>query len=678
MPASYATALAVLACGGGHDNENAPPPPDPAGASNPTPGSSGGFLNEDSGLGLGAGASGPVTAGAGGTSGAGSGSAPTGLGGTTAPHDQTSVGGASGGLDGPGGQALSPAADPPGGAPPASATTGGSTASQGEEGGSAGDAAGRSTGGEAGLSGGAAGTAGSAGDAGAVAPGLPVAFLASPTFVGNDNPAAPQVGVLRMQTDVPASGHATVSGGDEEWTVDLPSGTSFERPILGLKPDTTYSVTVTVSAGDNTLTAGPLEWTSPSLPEDFIPFEVTLSEPAQMEPGMTLFAVRDGWAMTRAPILVVDHQGTVRWYFMDPENRVQEDLRQLDNGHLFFGRDFCSLREIDWLGNVVGMWHADENPRGCDAPPGSIGVATTDFHHESLVMPNGNILVLSTETRTVAGYPTDEDDADAPTESALVLGSVIVEFTPEGEIVKKISLLDLLDPTRIGRDSLDTMWPSQHVQGGQRARDWDHANAVIYDEPSDSYYVSLRHQDAVLKVNRADETLTWILGTPANWQPPWSDKLLAPVGDLLWPFHQHAVEVNPLGLGVYDNGNYRAAAFENMDPAEPEFSRAVVYDIDEQAMTVTEAWSYGAPTGENSFFSTGMGDSDWQPATGNMLITNSELVIPPDDALGEDTTYTQILEVTADGTRVFELSTLGEPESAYPAYRAERIPDIRQ
>jgi hypothetical protein len=305
-------------------------------------------------------------------------------------------------------------------------------------------------------------------------------------------------------------------------------------------------------------------------------------------------------------------------------------------------------------------------------------VAVVDFHHESSVLASGNLLTLSTETRTVNGMPTDEDDPDAPRETALVMGSAIVEFSPQGEIIKRISLLDLLDPTRIGRDTLDTSWPSQHVAAGQQPLDWDHANAVIYDAASDSYYASLRHQDAVVKVNRTTETLTWLLGNPANWVAPWSDKLLTPVGDLLWPFHQHAVELNALGVGLYDNGNYRAAAFEAFDPEVPQFSRAVAYAVDEAAMTVSEAWSYGPPSGEGSFFSTGMGDADWQPVTGNVLITSSELVIEADTPMGADTTYTQLLEVTPDGTRVFELSTQGEAGSAYPAYRAERIPDLRR
>lgn len=73
-----------------------------------------------------------------------------------------------------------------------------------------------------------------------------------------------------------------------------------------------------------------------------------------------------------------------------------------------------------------------------------------------------------------------------------------------------------------------------------------------------------------------------------------------------------------------------------------------------------------------------MCDSDRQPVTGNVLFTSSERVMPADTQLGDDTTYAEIVEVTPDGTRVFELSTLGEPGDTFPVYRADRIPDIRR
>src|SRR5512138_685407 len=161
------------------------------------------------------------------------------------------------------------------------------------------------------ASGGAGGAAsgeasGSGGVTDAAARGLPVSFVTVPTFTANDNPAAPLAGILRLSTDVKAGVSVQVSGGDEEWTLELPPDTSFTKPILGLKPATSYSLSLTVSAGDNVLAAGPLTWTTPPLPANFIPIQVPVSNPSRMEPGMTMFAVRDGWMMAQAPIIIVD------------------------------------------------------------------------------------------------------------------------------------------------------------------------------------------------------------------------------------------------------------------------------------------------------------------------------------------------------------------------------------
>jgi len=105
----------------------------------------------------------------------------------------------------------------------------------------------------------------------------------------------------------------------------------------------------------------------------------------------------------------------------------------------------------------------------------------------------------------------------------------------------------------------------------------------------------------------------------------------------------------------------------------PEYSRAVIYQVDEAAKTVSQVWSYGPPSGTDSSFWSGMGDADRQPVTGNVLLTNSQLTLDT-----SDTTYAQIPEVTPDGTRVLELTTPGQTGSVHPAYRSDRIPDIRR
>ena len=88
-------------------------------------------------------------------------------------------------------------------------------------------------------------------------------------------------------------------------------------------------------------------------------------------------------------------------------------------------------------------------------------------------------------------------------------------------------------------------------------------------------------------------------------------------------------------------------------------------------MTVSQAWSYGAPEGDTFFYCQVMGDADWQPTTGNVVMVHGMLSSPTG-------VYAEIWEVTPDGRRVFRL-VLGNPEggSAFTMYRADRIADIR-
>jgi arylsulfate sulfotransferase len=78
------------------------------------------------------------------------------------------------------------------------------------------------------------------------------------------------------------------------------------------------------------------------------------------------------------------------------------------------------LMEVDILGNLVRSWYSASHPAECDVPEGSVPVAIDSVHHEMTMLPDGNFLVLSTEGRWVDGFPTSEDDPNAPKERAYV------------------------------------------------------------------------------------------------------------------------------------------------------------------------------------------------------------------------------------------------------------------
>jgi len=299
-------------------------------------------------------------------------------------------------------------------------------------------------------------------------------------------------------------------------------------------------------------------------------------------------------------------------------------------------------------------------------------------------MPSGNFLVISTELRVVDNFPTEVGNPESPQESASVIGDVIVEFQPDGTIVNRWSLLDLMDPDRYGYLSAGNFWKTRgygHIEG--ELKDWGHANSVFYNPPDDSVIVSLRHQDAVIKLSRETGELVWILGTHAGWGDRWKPYLLNPVGEFEWQYHQHAARTTRDGLLLlFDNGNDRAWPPETRTPDKEAYSRAVEFKIDEEQGTVEQVWLYGGP---GAFFSSFVSEADLLPVTGNVLVTEGGLTRNDQGeyASGREATRysTRIVEVTHSQAPeiVFELlieDPSVEDPMGWTVYRSERLPDL--
>ena len=121
--------------------------------------------------------------------------------------------------------------------------------------------------------------------------------------------------------------------------------------------------------------------------------------------------------------------------------------------------------------------------------------------------------------------------------------------------------------------------------------------------------------------SRTSGELNWILGNHDGWNEQLAAKLLNPIGELEWPYHQHAAEVTNSGsVLIFDNGNYRAMPPEPALAAPESYSRAVEYLVDPQAMSVQQIWSYGPD--QEIFYSPFISEADPLPQTGNILITD--------------------------------------------------------
>ena len=224
---------------------------------------------------------------------------------------------------------------------------------------------------------------------------------------------------------------------------------------------------------------------------------------------------------------------------------------------------------------------------------------------------------------------------------------VIVELDENGGVVDDFRLYDILDPYRdnivkamdqgavclnidtsqsgktLSAEQLAKL-EAQHafgdIAGTGAGRNWAHVNSVDHDPVDDSIILSSRHQSAVVKIGR-DKQVKWILAAPNGWRDGLKDKVLTPVGKdgrplscrigkceggFDWTWTQHtAWKIDELSKGdivyvsVFDNGDGRA--FVQPEDQNEKYSRAVVYKIDQKAMTVEQVWEYGKERGHELY-----------------------------------------------------------------------------
>ena len=502
----------------------------------------------------------------------------------------------------------------------------------------------------------------------------------------------PLAALLTASTDEPARFTLEITDGQESVTVMPDPGyhTTHRVPVLGLRPGRPHRITATVEdQTGNRTTSEPVTITTDPLPDDFPPLRVETSEPTRMEPGVTIFATYrwpDGGTIDQSSglILVMDARGQVVWYYV-AEHSIG-DVIQLRSGNFLYTTGVDGVRarlvEIDVFGEIVQSWHSRSlADAGLD---NSILVDVDSFHHEIAELPSGDFLTFTSEVRTFDDYPSSADDPDAPRVTQEIVGDVIIEVARDGTVVRDTHLLDIVDPYRIGPDSLGQgFWRTTYRALGDdepELADWAHANALVYDPATDSYIAALRHQDAIVKIDRATSQIAWILGPHTGWRPPWNQYLLHPGDGLDWAYHSHGLDLTPDGtLLMFDNGNTRASAFEARLPAAEAYSRVAEFRVDEAAMEVELVWSYRGPDGA-PFYSGFLSDADWLPVTGNLLVDDGARNRPVDDGSGDTTDHNlaRIFELThtTPAEMVFEVIIDDAPPAGWRVYRAQRIPGL--
>ena len=498
-------------------------------------------------------------------------------------------------------------------------------------------------------------------------------FALEPEIELDPNLNSPLAALLKYDTNTPTRAELKVVTTDYSHTINTQEyKTSHSIPVLGLRPGRDYEINVDIFTKDSTKSSlnKILSVSTEPLPDGFPSLNVSKRIDGKVEPGFTLFDIipEGGNAEFGALIVIVDTYGEIVWYQIGSR---YTDLRQLGNGNILF-IEGTKVVEMDMLGERANEWKAVRNP-----PKDRMRryVDTGIFHHEVFPLLRGNFLSLSVESRTFDNYPTSATDQNAPRQTVNVVGDLVIEFRPDGSIRKQWSLLDLMDPRRIGWDTLGGYWDPFF---SKKTQDWSHANAVIHSPRDNAIIVTSRHQDATIKFRRKNGELLWILGPHENWDKKKFGKyLLKPVNNrkYFFPYHSHAPMLMPNGnILMYDNGNYRSSPPDDKLEVKDNFSRAVEYRINERKREIELVWEYGEFI-EDRIFSGALGDADHLPIKDNILITHGNI------AADDGKLSSAIVEVThtTPAQEIFRLDVFDNttnPENGWRIYRSARIADL--
>ena len=457
-------------------------------------------------------------------------------------------------------------------------------------------------------------------------------FISTPAITANPNPSVPLGAILKFETNRPAHTSLRITDGKNACSVNFnyDEDPSKGLAIVGMRSDRSHTIHIEVNDREgNKLHSPELKFLTPPLPKDAaeIPkIEVDIRDSGRIEPGYTFFNPRrrlpdprnrpadfnlNKFNQSFGMLVAVDVQGEVVWYYRG-DSRIS-DFKFIRNGNIVFITQDNRLVEIDLLGNIISQWYAKGRPEGAGE---GIAVDTLTFHHSVKELPNGHFLILGTDRRQIEGYYTSETDANAPRKTQWVMGDEIVEFDRSGKVVWRWNAFDHLDPFRIGYQTFTGYWTRRGWPG---TIDWSHANNVSYLEEDNAVVCNMRHQSAVLKIDRNSGEIVWIAGEPTGWPRELQSKLLKLEGSSEWFWHQHAPEVTPDGtLLLFNNDNFRSRPFEKAAPPSDIRSHVAEYSIDGNTNIIRKVWS-SASADEEVLASFAMGSARVMPETGNVL-----------------------------------------------------------
>lgn len=452
----------------------------------------------------------------------------------------------------------------------------------------------------------------------------------SPLVVLNPYGNSPLTAVAIFSTDEETGGTITVKGKSEENDIygTFEAATDHIVPIYGLYNGDTTEVVLTLDDGTSTT----LEITTEAVDTSYWNIEAEMLDSEAYDYSTMTLTMQSG-----GTLLIIDSAGDIRWYF---NSLGTQGVHQLSNGHLMAPASY-TISGTYYKSGLVEFDLSGKYYREYAIPGGE--------HHDFQELSNGNLLVASNspDLSSVEDY--------------------IVEIDREtGEVVWELDMKDVLGDTDDGASASIATDGSDDI-------DWLHNNSLWYDEENDLLLISARHKDAIVAVNKTDKTLAWILGDPDGWETIDESYFFTPVGDdFEWFYAEHQVTMLDNGdIMLFDNGTAKVKYYDNENrvTGDDVYSRAVIYRIDTEAMTVEQIFEYGKERGAEWY-------SDWisgaisLDGTQNALqiTAGSNLYSEEEDShdygpiyqLASGYTSTSHIDRLIDGELIFELTISGD------------------
>ncbi len=410
--------------------------------------------------------------------------------------------------------------------------------------------------------------------------------------------------VVRIRWASPVEGVGYVEYGEDgdltAVTPDDAGGTDHDVLVLGLKAGRHYSFRAVTRAADGSTTSsgvGTVALEPP--PQSLGRFELTTAESGARSGGYVLTSLlqaADSW------MVILDREGDIVWYYPATDGFSIPTTKPARDGQSLLFTQNGSEQDED-VSNIQRI-----------TIDGSSSTTTRALlgHHSFVELPDKRFAWISLDFRTV--------DVDGTAE--YLAGDTILEID-EGAT-------DADTPTEVFNyfdDWQDPYRMCEHFDAdayGTGAKDWTHANSLMYVDAQDDLYIMSKNNDHILRVDHATGQVVWQIGGPES-------DFTSTDPDAWWS-HGHMSDLWDGGFVVFDNGYHHT----------PTHSGVKYFTWDETGMTVTPQLQY------------------WDPANRFVQLLGDGRLLDNGNVLASWTSAGIINELDPTGTVVWQVeSTLG-------------------